>query len=212
MGRVEHPASDVTIGHTTWYTEIALTLIDRTVVLYQMDFTPEQSYLVACLDDYPEGWFKLVTGDDFGDRLTELLKKHWPDIYEMLRLSTANAFGHRVLCNLHTAAGVQWVVAEPVAPNAAGMIDEAQLQEFVASSIHVLLRTGSADFFMLPGVVQAMGGHDKLHRRMETISNLIGGAGGIAQGFAGGVRANELVLLGKDLRDFLKGLRGIRDG
>lgn len=212
MGRVERPAPDVVIGHTTWYTEIAAKLEGRVVVLYQMDFTPEDTYLVACLEDYPEGWFKLVTGDDFGDRLTELLRIHWPDIYEMLRLSTASVLGHRVLCNLHTVGKTQWVVAEPMAPTAAGMIDEAQVREFVVSSLEVVLRTGTTDFFMLPGVVEAMGGPDKLSRRLTALSNLIGGATGMAGGFIGGVKADELIPLGRDARDFIGGLRRFRDG
>jgi hypothetical protein len=212
MGRVETYGPDVTIGHTTWFTEITMKLEGRPVVLYQMDLTPELTYLVACLDEYPEGWFNIVTGDDFGDGLTEVLKGHWPDIHEMLRLSTASVLGQRVLANLATATKTQWVVAEPVAPNATGMVDQEQVRELVNVAFEVLVRTGSAEFFKLPGVLEVMGGPDKLHRKMATLSNLIGGAGGIGGGLAGGVTANEVLLMGKDGWDFVRGLRGARRG
>jgi hypothetical protein len=211
-GVVERPSEGVVTSHSPWYNEVALELtgIDSVAVLYLMPEDDESVLLMACLDHTLEPFFKLLTGADFGDALTNLTALHWPDVYAMLLHSNSRAARARALCNVVTPGRIQWVVADQLRGAQREYVSNEHILDIVSTSLHTFLRV--SDFpSELPGVIEVLGGPDRITRRLKAVGGLLGATADIGQVFQGGVRADELLDLAKAARDAVKNLLELKD-
>ncbi len=207
-GVVEHLPDGLTVGMTPWFTEVVfeLTETDTVAVLYRISKDDEYDLVVACLGESVEPFFKLLAGGDYGDELTKLVQRHWPEQYEMLRLSTAEVPGGRLMFMLHTPQRVQWMVADhlPVGDD----FSSAQVTDLIGAALQTFLRFSQPSD--LPGVIPVLGGPDLLSRRLKTISGLINNLNGINGAFEDGLDTDDLYGLAKDAWDFVQGIDELR--
>ena len=212
LGVIERPSPGITTSHTPWYTEVVLELtgIDAVAVLYLMHEDDECILLMACLEQSVEPFFKHLSGADFGDGLTSLVSRRWPDLYAMLLHSNTRDTRARILCKMATPGQVQWVVADQLRGAEREYIDNERVLDLISTALETYLRV-SRYLVELPGVFEVIGGPDRTTRGLNAIGGLLTAAGNIGQTFEDGVLADELVQLASDARDFVKSLLELRE-
>jgi hypothetical protein len=210
-GIVEPRSDGITASHSPWYSEFVLQMtgIDAVSVLYLMSKDDDTALLMACLDEFPEPFFELLSGADFGDGLTRLIAQHWPDLYGMLLASNKRTPGARILCNVATPGRVQWVVADQIPASTEGVATE-QVMDLVGASLQTFARMTNV-VSELPGVIDVLGGPDRMSRRLKAVSGLLGSAGDIGAVFQGGMTGNELLALAKSARSVVNDLIALKD-
>jgi len=209
-GVIERPSPGITTSYSPWYLELAcdLTGIDAIAVLYWMPTDDESALLMACLNEVP--FFTQLMGADFGDGLTRLTARHWPELYTMLVHSNNRTSGRRVLCKVVTPGRVQWVVADQLRKPQQEFVKNEQLLDLIGSSLQTFLRV-SRYLIELPDVFEVVGGPDRTDRRLKAMAGLLGGVGGIGQGLQDGVQLDELLDLAQSARDVVKSLLELKD-
>lgn len=208
-----NPDGGATASLFPWYTELGyrLTGTDATLVLYVVPFDDDTNLLAACIDDTFEALFRAMSGADFGNPMTDLVARDWPDVYEMLRASQGVAVRGRSLCVVGTAGRLQWVVADPLrgAARTDGVTNE-QLLDLMGTALKTML--DSAEFVLkLPGSLQVLGGPDRTSRRLTALAGLFKSAADFGGTFTDGVQVDELKDMAEALVDFGKGLRDLKD-
>jgi hypothetical protein len=195
-GVVERLSPGVITSHSPWYSEITLELIgiEAVAVLYVMSKDDESALLMACLDDAVEPFFDLLTGADFGDGVTRLTARHWPEVYAMLRHSNDPGTQARVLCNVATPGRVQWAVADHLGGAQPEQIENEQILDLIGASLQTFQRVVNFPV-ELPGLIQVLGGPDRTTRRLTAVAGLLGATSDIGQSLQGGLRADELLEL-----------------
>ena len=199
-------------SYSPWYGEFALDLtgLDAVAVVYVMPKDDDTVLLMACLDTFVEGFFGFLSGADFGDKLTLLTARHWPDTYGMLLASTRGTPGARILCNVATPGHVQWVVADQLPAAQVEHVPTDRILDLLGGALQTLIRT--SDFYLeLPGVIDVLGGPDRTSRRLKAVAGLFNAAGGGAGAFQDGIAADEVLDLAKSARDFVRSLVALKD-
>jgi len=212
VGVVERPSPGLIYSHTPWYTEVALELTgtDAIALLYILPKDDESSLLAACLDQAFEPFFRLLTGDDYGDAVTSLTARHWPEVYSMLLRSNKVPARERVLCNVATPGRVQWVVADHLVAPQLESIRHERLLDLIGTSARTLLR--ASNFAIeLPGVIEVLGGPDGFTRRLNAVTGLLGATSSIGAALDGGVVADEVFGLAQAALDAVTNVQAIRE-
>jgi hypothetical protein len=212
-GKLERQSPWILVGHTPWYREVVLTLSGeaRTAVLYLMPINEETNLLAASLDVAFEPFFKLLTGDDFGDAVTTLTAQHWPEVYTMLlRGNAVAAPGTRMLLKVITQGRQRWVVADPLHSSQVESIPIEHMVDVIDTSVQTLIRVSNVGL-ELPGIIQVLGGPDQSTRRLTALSDLLGAGSDIGGILSGGVRADELLNLAKAAKRTLSSMKALRD-
>lgn len=213
-GIVEVLAPGLTACHSPWFTEVALEVTGvegvAAAVVYVIPKDDDTSLLAACVDETVELLFSFMSGADHGDALTRLVAVEWPDIYAMLRDSQRGTPGQRILANVHTSTRVQWVVADELRGARREGIDPREAEELINTALKTVIRA-SQFYIELPGVMQVLGGPDRLSRRLKGVSTLFMSAADFGTGVMDGMQVDELVGLAKSVREFVGGLMGLKD-
>ncbi len=201
-GVVEHLPDGLTVGMTPWFTEVIFTMTgtETVAVLYRISKDDEYDLVVACLGEIVEPFFRLLEGRDYGDGLSKLVQQHWPEQYEMLRLSTAQVPGARVMFTVHTPQRVQWVVADHL--RVGDDFSSAQVTNLLGAALQTFLRFSQP--YDLPGIVPVLGGPDLLSRRLKAISSMINNLNGINDAFQDGFDTSDIIGLAEDAWEFVK--------
>ncbi|MFF1818097.1 hypothetical protein ACFVWG_12430 [Kribbella sp. NPDC058245] len=207
-GVVEHLPDGLTLGMTPWFTEVVfeLTGTEAVAVLYRISKDDEYDLVVACLGEIVEPFFRLLEGRDYGDELSKLVKLHWPEQYEMLRLSTAQVPGARVMFTVHTPQRAQWVVADHL--RVGDEFSSAQVTSLIGAALQTFLRFCQP--YDLPGIIPVLGGPDLVSRRLKSISGMISSLNGINGALKDGFDAGDIIDLAKDAWEFLQGADELR--
>ena len=196
-----------------WYTELGyrLTGTEATLVLYILPLDDETNLLAACIDETFEALFQMMSGADFGDRMTDLVARDWPGVYQMLRASQDARVQGRSLCVVGTGGKLQWVVADPLRGSARTEgVPNDQILDLMGTALKTML--DSAQFVLkLPGSLQVLGGPDRTSRRLTALAGLFKSAADFGGAFTDGVKVDELRGMADALIDFGKGLRDLKD-
>jgi hypothetical protein len=209
-GLSEKNAAGVTASATPWFTEFGVELsgIDAVAVLYRLPKDDRTDLLAASIDTSMGPLFHFMSGADFGDPVTTLVALHWPDVYGMLKDSTAVTARKRMLARVLTPGGTQWVVADQlfvdqdVSPDA--------VLDLMAGALHTFLRV-SQFATELPGVIPVLGGPDRTTRRLKAVAGLFTATATLGNGFVGGVQGDEIGDMLKAAREFLSSARALKD-
>lgn len=143
-------------------------------------------FLAACIDNAPESLFHVLSGQDYGDSLTGILNREWPDIHSMLETSTAGQLDRRLLLAVDSGQGRQWMVADVVVGEARGRIEPSQVEDLIVTALSVALRTNDW-ITKLPGILEL--GPDFATRRRQGIAGVLSGiadVGGALHGLSRG--------------------------
>lgn len=213
-GVVEKLAPSVTACHTPWFTEVAIEVTGvpgvAAAVVYVIPKDDETSLLAASIDQTFDVLFKLMSGADYGDKVTKLVAQHWPETYAMLVHSQNGTPGHRVLANVHAVGKVQWIVADELRGGQREAIDPQQAEALILAALQTVIR--ATNFYLdLPGVLDVLGGPDRTSRRLKAMSTLFTSGASVGSGVMDGVRVDELLDLAKGVREFVGGLIALKD-
>lgn len=212
-GIVEQLDSGLTACHTPWFTEVALEVLGvpdvAAVVLYVIPKDDDTSWLAACVDHVPDALHRTLAGADYGDAMTTLVAREWPETYALLLNSQQRTPDTRVLAWIHTTTKTQWVVADELRGSARNEVDHRLAQSLILTALETVIR--STSFPMdLPGAIEVLGGPDRLSRRLTALSTLFTAAGNIGSETADGIEFDELFGIANDVKDFVSGLRDLR--
>ena len=213
-GIVQRQPDGGSVCHFPWYNELASRIVpdsDTVAVLYVLPVDDETNLLAACIGDAFDVFFRYLSGADYGDGIAALVAQHWPDVYRMLVESQGTAVRSRVLCHVRTASRLQWVVADPLrGPRRNTEISNEQATDLVITALRITL--DALQFHLrLPGVIQVLGGPDRLSRRLTALSGLFGNAADLGGLFQDGLQVEELRELAKTAVEVVEGLRALED-
>lgn len=202
-------SNGLTESRFPWYMELALPTSEPggAGVLYFVPRDENSGLLLACLDEAPTAFFNLMNGVDFGEAVTDLVGRHWPQVLKMLREGQSATPKSRMLCQIRTASKVQWAIADPLPT-----LDEvpgARIADLLTTSLKTVLDI--VEFpLTLPGVVPVLGGPDRTSRRLTALAGLFGTAGGLDY-LDGGIELHELKDLATSIVETVKNLRALKD-
>lgn len=212
-GIVEELAPGLTACHKPWFTEYALEVTGvpgvAAAVIYLIPVNDEMNLLAANVDEAFEGLFIRMSGADFGDGMTKLVARHWPETYAMLAHSQKGTGGVRIIARMFIGGRGHWVVADQI-PRTQDEMDAKQVDALMIAALETVIR-GTNFYLDLPGVLEVLGGPDRTSRRLKAASTLFTSAGSIGSGLEDGIGADELVELAKDVREFITGLIALKD-
>jgi len=212
-GLVQRRPDGGSVARTPWYAELAYPLdpaTDITGVLYVLPADERTDLLVASIGDGFEVFFAYLSGPDHGDALTALVARHWPHVYRMLVASQTSDLAERIIGQVRTGGRTQWVVADPLRGADRDGVSVGQVEDLSRAALEVLL--DALQFHLrLPGVLTALGGPDRVSRRLTALAGLFSGAADIGGTFQGGVQVDELYGLAKAAVGVIDHLRGLRD-
>ena len=214
VGIVEHPSTGIVACHTPWYTEFGLQLVgmEGVAVLYMVPTDEQSVLLAACIDNAFEPFFGLVSGHDYGDEVTLLTEKHWPEVHSMLVRSNGGLSSSQgmILANLATPRRVQWIVGEQLPAAEAGEIARDQVLALVGTAVQTFLRVTNVAT-ELPGVIPVLGSPDRTARRLRALGGLFGAGADLSGVLKDGVDPAELGTLGRAVLDAIESARGLTD-
>lgn len=218
VGLVDQLSPGVTRSQTPWHAEFTLRLtgIDAVAVLYLRPADENTDLLMACIDTALDPLFGFMTGADFGDPMTTLVATQWPDVYGMLLHGARGAPRRRVLARVHTVTAVQWVVADQLPASDDGF-HAGQATDLVVAALSTFVRVSQFPL-ELPGVLEVLGGPDRITRRLKGIAGLFNSAADFGTssvdlyGSLGGVLDGKaLADMVKAAREFLGSARAVKD-
>lgn len=213
-GIVEHLEPGLTACHTPWFTEVALEVVGvpevAAVVLYVIPKDDDTSLLAACVGHVPDALHRTLAGADYGDALTALVARHWPETYTLLVNSQRRTPDTRILAWVRTTTKTQWVVADELRGSAREEVDHRQARSLTLTALETVMRSTSFPLD-LPGALEVLGGPDRLSRRLKALSTLFTSAGSIGSGVADGLEPDDLFDLANDVKDFFGGLMDLRE-
>lgn len=211
QGIVEQVADGLHVTHTPWFDEARLDLIgsDEVFVVYLLPLDDTTMLQAACLEDAFEPAYRLATGGDFGDPVSRLMAKHWPDVHAMVVDAKNQAPERRWLMRIRTPGREQWVVADQLRGAQREALDHERTLNLLRAALVIVHR--SLNFHLeLPGVLEVLGGPDLLSRRLSSLADMANAAGGIADGMSGGVQESELRDLLQNAYEFLRSVRSMK--
>lgn len=213
-GIVQREPDGTTVASFPWYNEWAFRIGDDpdatfTVLYVLPNVLPsdrETNFLVACIGDSFDVFFEYLTGADYGDKLTGLVARHWPDVYRMLVDGQGPVVRSRILCGVRSSTKLQWAIAEPLD----GLVPHRQAEDLLRTSLRVSL--DALGFHLkLPGILDVLGGPDRTSRRLKALSSLfhnLADGGGL---FEEGLDAKELIDLVETAGKVFEDLRAVKD-
>ena len=171
-GIIESPSPGATFAHSPWHIELTLQMNPpgQVCIFYIIPKDDETNLFVACIGDTFESFFQLMSGDDYGDKVTKLVASEWPDVHSMLLHSEAGTPGQRILCNIVTSAGMQWALADQI-PASQNEFYPQQEMDLLVAALSIVVR--SMDPTALPGLVEGLGGPDLLSRRLDATAGML---------------------------------------
>jgi hypothetical protein len=185
-GTIEQLSPGATAQHFDWFTEMLLQLQDRSgapmparLCVYRIPIDEQVDLHAACIDVAPELMMSMLGGADYGDNLSLLIRKHWPDVYSMLEASTAGDLSRRVILAFDTRHGRQWLVADPVVGDARGWFHPDQVGALAVDALEIALRVNEI-LTRLPEILEL--GPDLASRRLAAWGGLLSGVGGAGSG------------------------------
>ena len=188
-----------TICYTPWYTgfQSDVDLPDHDgppLVLchYILPATDDLDLLVASLGDVPQYFYDLLSGADFGDQLTQHVALHWPQIYDHFKAGTEQAFDRRCLMQVRTMQGAEWVLAEPLRGRRRSEVPPYLREDLMMAALGAALRL-AAPWETLPELMTILGGPDRLSRRLNAVSGLLGSVSTIGGAFGDSAGFKELI-------------------
>lgn len=210
-GLLERLDNGVTAAHTPWHTELRLdvTGADAVMLLYRLPLDDDTMLQLACLDGAFEPVYRLATGGDYGDPVTQLVAEHWPAVHAMLVNGKRKAPGRRWLLCVRTPGREQWVVADQLQGAEREVLDHDQARALIGSALDTLHKALNV-YLELPGVVQVMGVPDQLSRRMSAVAGVANALGGIGGDLSEGLEDSELISLVENLHDLYTSARRLR--
>lgn len=182
--RIVNPSGAVNVYPWGW--EIVNTVegssssqADSFLITYVALADPGELLLLACLDSWLDPIYELMTGADFGDQVTPLVAKHWPETFRLMCNGNGMAQSPGIL--RVTTASTQWAVGTffvDVSTEEEFIIPEAPKEQLTAAVVAVV---GDLLGFPanLPGLVPILGGDDRTSRRMRSIASILSNIGSL---------------------------------
>ncbi len=195
------------VQHLPWFDELVLALrgTSAKLCLYRIPVTDELWLQAACLGEFPEPFFDMLTKPDYGNALTELVQRHWPEVFDMLVASTQRSLDRRLLMQVQTISSSQWVMADPVRTDDPSASSNAAIESLALCALETVVRFGSP-VQCLPGVLEVLAGPDRLSRRLGALNTLFSSATGI-----GGALGKLVSGQAPDLAEVVEAFRGIAE-
>lgn len=210
-GVVEDLGPGFVLAHSPWLGELTaqLTGTSTVAVFYLLPFEDGSGLVMACLDEAFEPLYRLLTGADYGRPASALLAREWPEQYRMLAAGQAQDRRSRMLCVVATPGRRQWVVADDVDDIESAIVGD-RLMDLLVASLETCLR--AVDFpTALPGLLEVLGGPDRLARRLGAVAGLLGSISSIGSTIEEGVGLDDIAGLGEGLIDVVDAIRRIKD-
>lgn len=210
LGISETMGTGAIVGSLPWFNEFGFELTGVTTtagsppwaVLYGIPLEDDRTILAGSIDRTFDPLFRLMSGADYGDPVTALVEREWPDIVALLRAGQADAFGERTLCRIATSSGEQWVVAYELRRDELDGIGHDRLLDVIQTSLGVALRAASFPT-ALPGLIEILGGPDRVNRVLDTLAGITGlvadGIGAASDGQLDPKEIYDLLRSGYDL-------------
>lgn len=166
--------------HLPWFTELVLSLrgTSAKLCLYRLPVSDDLWLQAACVGEFPEPLFDMLTKPDYGNALTALVQKEWPDVFGMLVASTQRSLDRRVMMQVQNISGSQWVIADPVHADDPRASSPATIESLALCALETVVRFGSPAQ-SLPGLLEVLGGPDMLSRRLSALSTGLSSVAGI---------------------------------
>ena len=140
---------------------------------------PGELLMMACVENWPDPVYELMTGADYGDSVTPLIAKHWPKTFELF--CNGNGMERNPgLMKVRTTSS-QWLVdsffdAQSTPQDL--VIPEAQSIQ-VGKAVAGLVTDLSGFPLNLPGLLPVLGGDDRTTRRLKALARIFGNLGGL---------------------------------
>jgi len=202
-GVVERPSPDLTVSQHPWWTEMGLKLpTGGFAVIYLLTVSDDWRLLAASIGETFEPFFKLMSGADHGDAVTKVVSQQWPETHAMLVRSSSTSIDGRVLGNVITRGGTDWIVADPIRHADLPSLPDEQVRDLIVTAYLTSRRaTDPAELVVLG---PALGGPNQLTRATNAFNAVLLSSGpGIGQTLEGGIDASEFLVLGQQVLNAL---------
>lgn len=216
VGMVE-THDETTICRTPWFVQwqsvaesIEVDNVHPVFCHYIFPVTDDLDLMVAAVGAIPRGMFNLLSGPDFGDELTRQVASGWPDIFDYLRASTEQRMDRRHFVVVKTINSVDWVLADPLRGPNRRDVSMGRREDLMMTALDAALRI-SAPWKTLPKYVTTLGGPDRLTRRLNAVSGLLGAVTDVGGGLTGSGSLTDLLDIARGLGDLPKLFKEFRD-